>query len=212
MHPKSVNIELHIFKSPQFRSVVIEAINFFNETPLHILPPPFTFVGVGVYALYYRGRFPHYQVIGEINKKTAKQPIYVGKAVPHGWRIGRNLSTQADRSLFSRLCQHGRNIEQVLNLKLSDFSCRFAILADVETDLIPAIEAQLIRDFNPLWNTIVDGFGNHDPGKGRYNQALSEWDVLHPGREWAKRLTGIPPKVENIIANIEKHCAKLPFP
>lgn len=39
-----------------------------------------------------------------------------------------------------------------------------------------------------IWNTTVTGFGNHDPGSGRYNQARSSWDVLHPGRPWADRL------------------------
>ena len=50
--------------------------------------------------------------------------------------------------------------------------------------------------------THIDGFGNHDPGKGRYEQARSEWDVLHPGRVWADRLKGTPPdenKVEEKI-------------
>jgi len=51
----------------------------------------------------------------------------------------------------------------------------------------------MIRKYNPLWNSHIDGFGNHDPGKGRYEQAKSEWDVLHPGRVWADRLKGIPP-------------------
>jgi len=32
------------------------------------------------------------------------------------------------------------------------------------------------------------GFGNHDPGAGRYNQQRSPWDVIHPGRPWAARL------------------------
>ncbi len=60
----------------------------------------------------------------------------------------------------------------------------------------------MTRRYNPLWNSHIDGFGNHDPGKGRYEQAKSEWDVLHPGRVWADRLNGIPPdgnKVEEKI-------------
>jgi hypothetical protein len=40
----------------------------------------------------------------------------------------------------------------------------------------------------PLWNQKLDGFGNHDPGAGRYNQQRSPWDVIHPGRPWAARL------------------------
>ncbi|MDR0670086.1 MAG: Eco29kI family restriction endonuclease [Treponema sp.] len=39
-----------------------------------------------------------------------------------------------------------------------------------------------------LWNIVVDGFGNHDPGSGRYNQQISSWDTIHPGRNWAKKL------------------------
>jgi hypothetical protein len=27
----------------------------------------------------------------------------------------------------------------------------------------------LIKMFNPLWNKVLDGFGNHDPEKGHYN-------------------------------------------
>ena len=53
---------------------------------------------------------------------------------------------------------------------------------------IPLGESLLIGRFSPIWNTIVDGFGNHDPGSGRRNQARSRWDVLHPGRNWAELL------------------------
>lgn len=49
-------------------------------------------------------------------------------------------------------------------------------------------ESLLIGRFSPIWNTVVDGFGNHDPGSGRRNQARSRWDVLHPGRNWAELL------------------------
>ena len=76
------------------------------------------------------------------------------------------------------------------------------ILNGIESDLIVPVEAELIRRFMPLWNTLVDGFGNHDPGAGRYNQARSEWDILHPGRSWAVRLTGVSPKLENVIAKV----------
>lgn len=42
--------------------------------------------------------------------------------------------------------------------------------------------------FRPLWNVVVAGFGNHDPGKGRRGQEKSVWDTLHPGRSWAATL------------------------
>jgi hypothetical protein len=77
------------------------------------------------------------------------------------------------------------------------------ILSSIESDLVVPVEAELIRRYKPLWNTVVDGFGNHDPGKGRYNQSPSEWDVLHPGRSWVERLTGTPPEQPAIIAKIQ---------
>ena len=59
--------------------------------------------------------------------------------------------------------------------------------------MIGTVEASLIRLYMPIWNCCIDGFGNHDPGSGRYNQAMSDWDILHPGRPWAKRLRGEHP-------------------
>jgi hypothetical protein len=46
----------------------------------------------------------------------------------------------------------------------------------------------LIEKTKPLWNVVVDGFGNHDPGKGRHDQQISAWDTIHSGRDWAKKL------------------------
>ena len=58
------------------------------------------------------------------------------------------------------------------------------IFEDESSDMISTIEAALIKLSQPLWNVALDGFGNHDPGKGRYEQAKSDWDVIHPGRVW----------------------------
>jgi len=30
-----------------------------------------------------------------------------------------------------------------------------------------------------VWNVVIDGFGNHDPGAGRYNGERTRWDTLH---------------------------------
>lgn len=71
--------------------------------------------------------------------------------------------------------------------------------------MIGTIEAALIKLNQPLWNVAVDGFGNHDPGKGRYEQAKSDWDVIHPGRHWAERCKGEHTDEITILANIEHH-------
>ena len=202
MSQSSVNPDQHTFRSPKFKSVVKEAVEFLTKTPVHFLPPATDFAGVGVYALYYLGSFDYYSHIASQNQQDCRQPIYIGKAVPAGWRTARTAHTDQDKALYQRLQEHARSIASVENLEVRDFCCRFMILNGVEMDLISAVESELIRTYTPLWNTVVDGFGNHDPGKGRYNQARSEWDVLHRGRSWADRLTGLEPQLESVIAKI----------
>ena len=65
----------------------------------------------------------------------------------------------------------------------------------------------LIRHFQPVWNQVIDGFGNHDPGKGRNQQRRSVWDTLHPGREWAGKLPNFDPIDEAVLQiKIETLC------
>lgn len=176
----------HIFQSPEFEELIKDAIRFFNGTPIQPLPPVEPFVGTGVYALYYIGKKGIYKDFHDINRLEYSQPIYVGKAVPRGWRQGRlNVSTSSE--LYRRLCQHASSIDRAESLALNDFLCRFMILENEASNLIGTVEAALIRHYLPLWNCVIDGFGNHDPGKGRYDQERSEWDLLHPGRLWADR-------------------------
>ena len=194
----------HTFKSTGFQKVVNKAITFFMETPVYPLPPPEPFAGPGVYALYYTGSFPYYVTIAAANRSAYRQPLYVGKAVPEGWRTGRTVERET-RKLYQRLREHTRGIEQAENLDIRDFRCRLMILMEDETNLISVVESELFRRYTPLWNAYFDGFGNHDPGSGRYDQAVSEWDALHPGRPWVSRLTGPKPSVADVIAKIPAH-------
>lgn len=189
----------HIFRSPDFRKIVDGAIDFLCASPVHGLPPLTPFEDAGVYSLYYKGDLEIYRKITEINSGNFVQPIYVGKAVPRGWRTSRNIKAN-ENSLYSRLREHARSISQAQNLALVNFFCRFIIFESEETDLISTVEAELIRRFRPLWNSVIDGFGNHDPGSGRYYQRVSEWDTLHSGRLWVKKLKGEVP----ILSDIEK--------
>lgn len=194
-----MKLEDHIFKSESFIELVNEAVKFMINTPVESLPPDDRFSGAGVYALYYTGDFPLYKKIYESDSEL---PIYVGKAVLPGWRQGRGTAKEGDPALYRRLNEHARSIGAVNNLNTSDFNCKFVVLTGQEADLISTVEAAMTRRYNPLWNSHIDGFGNHDPGKGRYEQAKSEWDVMHPGRSWADRLNGTPPdsnKVEEKI-------------
>jgi len=131
----------------------------------------------------------------------------MAKAVPKGWRQARISDNQLNQSkeLFGRLREHSRNIGAGQGLELKDFSCRFVIFEDASSDMIGTIEAALIKLNTPLWNTAVDGFGNHDPGSGRYEQAKSGWDVIHPGRAWAEKCNGAPAEESAVLARIKKH-------
>lgn len=77
------------------------------------------------------------------------------------------------------------SVKAAQNLDIDDFYCRFLVVDDI---WIPLAESMLIERFKPVWNRVLDGFGNHDPGKGRYQGMMPQWDCLHPGRAWAERL------------------------
>ena len=166
----SFDFKLHVFRSPQFKGIVNDAIKFFAQTPVHALPPPHRFVGTGVYALYYTGDFKPYARIAALNKPDYTQPIYVGKAVPEGRRTARAITTVGGK-LLGRLREHAKSIQAATNLNLEDFHCRFMILTEDEADLIELVEARLIRNYKPLWNSGISGFGIHSPDQdeGRKN-------------------------------------------
>lgn len=117
-------------------------------------------------------------------------PIYVGKAVPKGARKGgADFGAGSGSAIYSRLKQHARSIDQVASLAVEDFRCRFLVTAPV---WIKLAENVIIGEYRPVWNAVVDGFGNHDPGKRRAPQHRSKWDTLHPGRIWAEKLGQSP--------------------
>ena len=198
--------EKHTYKSDAFEELIKDTVRFFNGTPVHTLPPPVRFYGTGVYAIYYTGKSDYYKEMYEANRLEFRQPIYVGKAVPRGWRQARETKVGSITfELFGRLSEHGRSVNQANNLEQGDFSCRFMILADSANYLIGTVEAALIRYYKPIWNTKIDGFGNHDPGSGRYNQAKSEWDIIHPGRPWADKCTGQSSAIDRVEAKVTEY-------
>lgn len=169
--------------------------------PVSTLPPQECFSGAGIYALYYTGKFPPYCKIAERNIDAQwSAPIYVGKAVPAGARKGGyGLGDSPGEVLYRRLREHAESIQQAKNLALADFKCRYLIVDDI---WIPLGESLLISMFSPLWNQILDGYGNHDPGAGRYNQQRSSWDVIHPGRPWASKLKPNSRSMDEILKGI----------
>jgi hypothetical protein len=172
------------------------------ERPVVPLPPD-RFKGAGVYAIYYLNGFKPYEKLARANRKGKwGLPIYVGEAVPPGSRKGGyGLSADPGDVLWQRLKEHAKSIEEAENLRLKDFRCRYLVVDDI---WIPLGESLLIETFNPLWNRMLDGFGNHDPGKGRYNQMRSAWDVVHPGRPWAAKCADNPKTADDYIRDIER--------
>lgn len=201
----------HVYSSPDFEEIIKDTVRFFNGTPVFQLPPPERFHGAGVYAIYCIAKTGVYSKYHQINRLSFNLPIYVGKAVPRGWRQARISSSKIDKTyeLYGRLREHSRSITQGENIELKDFLCRFMILEGSGIDLIGTVEAALIRAYKPLWNSVIDGFGNHDPGKGRYNQAKSDWDVLHAGRPWAEKCLGTASSYNEVDNQIFDYLSKL---
>ena len=164
------------------------------------LPPSVTFAGAGVCTVHYTGNSSPYVNI------DGNAPIYVGKADPPGRRQGRTISTNSTTNVLSRrLQEHAESIEAATNLELPDFRCRWLVLDPVWIGLT---EQVLISTYQPIWNVVVDGFGNHDPGAGRRNQRRSRWDTLHTGREWAFNLQDRGETAEEIMAAIKAFLAQ----
>ncbi len=161
------------------RSVVTALL----ESASTALPPTEKFSGSGVYALYYTGSLPFYS---HISSSDLDKPIYVGKAIPTGARKGSSqIDSDSSTELFRRLHDHAKSIEQTENLDLAEFQARYLV---VEPVWITLAERFLIDHFKPMWNTVIEGFGNHDPGSGRRNMRRPHWDIIHPGRPWAAKL------------------------
>lgn len=192
------NEENHVFDISEdlLEALLNPLLIFFNDLPCYSLTNVPQFHGAGVYALYLTSAE---QTFYE-GCVSPDYPIYIGKGVPAGSRQGK--STKENAAIRTRLNKHKRSIKQCRNLEEQQFMFKFVILKGEATNFISAMESYFIRHFNPIWNSYIDGFGNNDPGKGRYNQSPSEWDVLHPGRNFAKNLTGTPPILDDIISKI----------
>lgn len=189
--------------------------------PLMPLPPAERFPGAGLYAIYYVGDFAPYAGLAPPARMEGEIPIYVGRARPRGARRGTVEGLEATTSepvLYNRLRQHAISISQIHeqvassgvgNLRLTDFRCRYLVADDI---WVPLGEALLIGHYRPVWNVIIDGFGNHAPGSGRERQARSPWDELHPGRSWAAKLPPSRSSAAEIAGWVAEHLESMEQP
>ena len=188
------------FDPLDYHTIMETVIAALLRKPLEPLPLPESFPGAGVYMIYYGGDFtPYRQISG------TETPIYAGKAIPSGSRRGSVNTAQIERtsqpSLFNRLRDHWQSLEAAENLELVDFQCRYLVVTQI---WITIAESLLIEKFRPVWNSVVDGFGLHHPGRTRFTQKRSDWDTLHPGRSWAPHMQPGKP-VEEILDAILAH-------
>ncbi len=136
------------------------------EQPVHPLAEVPAFEGAGVYIIYYTGNYEPYRSIAQKNKgQKWQQPIYVGEAARKGGRKGGVLvEGPAGKVLYNRLKNHLDSIRNTKNLKVDDFWCRYLAIKDF---FIPLCESLLIDRYTPIWNKVIDGFGNKVVGAGR---------------------------------------------
>jgi hypothetical protein len=127
----------------------------------------------------------------------------VGKAVPTGARKG-SRRVLGGKELYQRLKEHSESIEQTQNLELKHFTCRYLVVVPV---WITLAERFLVEHYQPAWNVTIDGFGNHDPGAGRRAMKRPRWDILHPGRAWADRLTA-QESFDEVLARLNQFLAR----
>jgi hypothetical protein len=172
--------------------------------PLSSLPPSEPFPGTGLYALYYLGDFSAYAPIAPPASGPGEVPIYISRVNPPRTKTGVEglLTPTIEPILYKRLCEHATTLDQTQNLLLQDFRCRYLVIDDI---WIPLAETLMIQQYKPVWNQILQGFGNHDPGAGRYFTPRPEWDELHPGRSWAARQSPARHSAKEILTRIAAH-------
>lgn len=181
--------------------------------PVHPLGELTAFHGSGIYAIYYHGRHVAYGPVAapnSANKDNPIIPIYVGKAVPQGARKGKVLvEPTRSKALCNRLQEHAESIQATDTLEIKDFTCRYLVVDEI---WIPLGESLMIAKFSPLWNLVVEGFGNHDPGAGRYNGMRPRWDTMHPGRAWALKCKKREETAAEIMREVGSYLAATTLP
>jgi hypothetical protein len=167
-----------------------------DRVPLARIKP---FYGSGVYAIYYHGEFASYQPLS-----GTEHPIYVGKADPA--KNGARTPVEQGTKLWGRLNDHKKNIGKADNLNVSDFQCRFLVVA---SGWQKAAEDYLIQLFRPIWNSEVSllfGIGKHGDAPATRANKRSPWDTLHPGRSWAADRKLVDQKsISKIEAELSSH-------
>lgn len=121
------------FNPLDLTNLAISIIQALLSRPIEPLPPTESFMGAGIYAIYYLGNYPAYLPIALQNRSGRfSTPIYVGKAVPRGARrTGFGLAPSTGSELYGRLFEHAASLRQVSNLSVEDFQCRYLVVQEL---------------------------------------------------------------------------------
>ena len=155
-------------------SLTLTILAEFERQPSYSLaaePPEFT--SSGLYAIYYEGEsVALYRPLA-----PTLIPVYVGQARSTNSATGK--TTGARRPLWSRIRDHRRSIEGG-DLPVGEFTVRLLAMPDVHIDLG---ENGLRVGYQPVWNSVLNGFGSHEQGPTTRKSGRSKWDTLHAGRK-----------------------------
>ena len=145
----------------------------FEEQPSFSLRQPMPrFDGAGLYAIYYHGEsVALYQPLRDV-----AIPLYVGQARSYNSATG--VGQRSPRPLWSRVEQHRRSIMGG-GLPVEEFGVRLLRMPDVHIDMG---EDGLRRGYQPVWNSVLTGFGSHEQGSTTRQSKQSKWDTVHSGR------------------------------
>ncbi|EID54297.1 Eco29kI family restriction endonuclease [Saccharomonospora xinjiangensis] len=145
---------------------------FEEQPPVRLDTVMPSFEGPGLYAIYYEG--DSCDLYRPLSGLTI--PLYVGQSRSTNSATGRtNPST---RPLHSRVHQHRRSIIEG-GLPPEEFSVRLLAMPDVHIDLG---ENGLRVGYQPVWNSVLNGFGSHEQGSTTRRSSRSKWDTVHEGR------------------------------
>jgi hypothetical protein len=145
----------------------------FEEQPLLSLEKELPrFQGSGLYALYYCGA----SVDIYHGLAAYKVPVYVGQARSHASATGKQSSYPDP--LWRRVRNHRESIEGA-GLPLVEFGVRLLRMPDVHCDLG---ENGLRVRYQPVWNSVLNGFGSKEQGSSTRKSGRSKWDTVHRGR------------------------------
>lgn len=144
----------------------------FEEQPAHKLAGLPRFEGSGLYAIYYAGTKESLY----LPLKGRLIPLYAGSGQSHNSATGTSSPTASP--LRTRLDDHERSIAGS-GLDESEFEVRLLRMPDVHIDLG---ENGLRVGYQPVWNSVLTGFGSHEQGSSTRTGEQSKWDAVHSGR------------------------------